>query len=425
MSTLASLPREVLKWLLSLDLSYTVRHIKRDFSNGFLFAEILCRYYPADVQMHSFENVTSIERKRANWVVLERLFKKRNIPIEQQQVEAIINAEGDAASEVLQAVYSFINSEAYRESVNPSVVQQQPTSSSPSQHVSRQHSFSKQQHSIGRQPSTGRSRSNGRGQEAAVTGYCYGPDGALYPTYASEQEAQMWQMMMYQQQQAALSAAGSTAYMQQVQAYGQMMGALGVAPDGTLLPAPEGAAGSSALDELAFNKKPRPVEFEPYKMADYEARNYDAKKANGYWQLGRLGPEETEELQAKREAKERVRELSNRIKSANAERLAAAAPARAKPKEPSARQRAVEYAKSSVPRPELLKQRSGAGGRSSGRQRGSRSGSEAGSTSGADEQQDGGSQLEQLQQQHELYAQQVEQIRQELERSLGAMTEQQ
>lgn len=45
----------------------------------------------------------------------------------------------------------------------------------------------------------------------------------------------MWQMMMYQQQQAALSAAGSTAYMQQVQAYGQMMGALGVAPDGTLL----------------------------------------------------------------------------------------------------------------------------------------------------------------------------------------------
>lgn len=126
--------------------------------------------------------------------------------------------------------------------MNPSVVQQQPTSSSPSQHISRQHSFSKQQHSIGRQPSTGRSRSNGRGQEAAVTGYCYGewrhacrlligplqmqprsslsctrcicrarctvqvcaeaktatcactwlcpagPDGALYPTYASEQE---------------------------------------------------------------------------------------------------------------------------------------------------------------------------------------------------------------------------------------------
>lgn len=47
----------------------------RDFSNGFLYAEILSRFFPADIQMHSFENVRSLERKKANWVVLERLFK--------------------------------------------------------------------------------------------------------------------------------------------------------------------------------------------------------------------------------------------------------------------------------------------------------------------------------------------------------------
>lgn len=38
---------------------------------------MLSRYYPSDIDMHSFENVTSTELKRANWMVLEKLFKAR------------------------------------------------------------------------------------------------------------------------------------------------------------------------------------------------------------------------------------------------------------------------------------------------------------------------------------------------------------
>lgn len=34
-------------------------------------------------------------------------------------------------------------------------------------------------------------------------------------------------------------------------------------------------------------------------QSDYEAANFDVKKAKGYWQLGRLGQGETQELQAK------------------------------------------------------------------------------------------------------------------------------
>lgn len=106
-----------------------------------------------------------------------------------------------------------------------------------------------------------------------------------------------------------------------------------------------------------------------------------------------------------------MRTLSQRINSANQRRLAYASPVRPKPKDPSSRQRAVEYAKNSVPRPELLRQRSALG-----KQQQQRSlappatvgNSEGGAATGLDE----------LQQQHERYVQQVEQIRTELELQL-------
>ncbi|KAI8820115.1 uncharacterized protein EV422DRAFT_79612 [Fimicolochytrium jonesii] len=105
-----SLPREVLKWLQSLDLSYPVRNPKRDFQNGYLVAEIFSRYFPGDDLLNVdllYTGEGSVQKGK-NWEQLEKFFKKHQIHIPPTAIHSVSQGHVDAAAMLLEELYSVL-----------------------------------------------------------------------------------------------------------------------------------------------------------------------------------------------------------------------------------------------------------------------------------------------------------------------------
>ena len=50
---------------------YFLSLLSRDFSNGYLVAEVFSWYYPQDIQMHSYDNCNALPGKVGNWSQLK------------------------------------------------------------------------------------------------------------------------------------------------------------------------------------------------------------------------------------------------------------------------------------------------------------------------------------------------------------------
>src|SRR3990167_9414813 len=85
------IPRELVRWLQTLDLPQQIRHPKRDLANGYLVAEICARYWP-NVDLRQFDNGTSTKVKQANWTALRKAMAKQNASLPESLVQDVIMA---------------------------------------------------------------------------------------------------------------------------------------------------------------------------------------------------------------------------------------------------------------------------------------------------------------------------------------------
>ena len=73
----SKLPREIWRWLLGFSLKGRIKNVRRDFSNGYVIAQVLQHYYPKDIELPEYRNGDSLPTKVANWHQLELFFKKK------------------------------------------------------------------------------------------------------------------------------------------------------------------------------------------------------------------------------------------------------------------------------------------------------------------------------------------------------------
>eukprot|EP01018_Ginkgo_biloba_P006474 Gb_11052 [translate_table: standard] len=115
MGAMHVLRRDVLRWIVTMNLSFPIKNIKRDFSNGFLVAEILSRYYPQEIQMHSFDYGTKLAKKRDNWEQLKKVFAKVDFSASHDEIENIVNCgPNNGIGPLLERLYGFLTHKRYK-----------------------------------------------------------------------------------------------------------------------------------------------------------------------------------------------------------------------------------------------------------------------------------------------------------------------
>ncbi|XP_064637152.1 spermatogenesis-associated protein 4-like [Lineus longissimus] len=111
---MSGLSREILRWLQSLDLTWQIKNPKRNFTNGSLVAEIFSWYYPEEIQMHMYNNGTSLDSKLRNWSLLRLFIKKHDLNIPDEFIEGTIHCKEGAAQLLIEKLYEILTNRAVK-----------------------------------------------------------------------------------------------------------------------------------------------------------------------------------------------------------------------------------------------------------------------------------------------------------------------
>ncbi|XP_049607391.1 spermatogenesis-associated protein 4 isoform X1 [Syngnathus scovelli] len=105
---MTGLPRDVTRWLQSLELTIQPMNIRRDFCSGYHVAEIFCRYYPRDFEICCFTKGTSFSIKQDNWNKIRRALQKLRLHLTEKLIYGTIHCKPGAAELLLQQVYCVL-----------------------------------------------------------------------------------------------------------------------------------------------------------------------------------------------------------------------------------------------------------------------------------------------------------------------------
>ena len=118
-SLAATLPREVHVWIQSLNLTYKITNPKRDLANGWVFAEVLSRYFPEEVEMYQYDNGFKLEKRKVNWEHLQKFFKRKAMPVTFADWDPVMHAAPNAAYDLLKKLYAILTGREVHDQLQP------------------------------------------------------------------------------------------------------------------------------------------------------------------------------------------------------------------------------------------------------------------------------------------------------------------